>query len=168
MNSGNAAGSNGSTAAVWSNAAPQGNVDQVFLWPQSGLPQYCPVYPPPTYPWHPGFHSMGMPQASSNGAGPSSLYSGAPSSTLVLSDSDTEINPSLMTRKEMSYLGTYYQEEDEDEQEGDDGNGSPPAKRAKLTPSARTINKDPKISNRKTYQEREKEEHRKQIPYPGM
>ena len=34
INSGNTAGGNNSNAAVWSNAAHQGNAAQVFPWPQ--------------------------------------------------------------------------------------------------------------------------------------
>ena len=139
MNSGNAAGSNNSTAAVWSNAAHQGNAAQVFPWPQGGPSQFCPMYPP-MYPWHPGFHPMGMPQSSLDGAGPSSLGSGAPSSASVLSDSDTEINPFIDDEERDELLGDIFSEEDdEDEQKEEDRDGPPPAKWAKFMPSVRIV-----------------------------
>jgi hypothetical protein len=52
---------------------------------------------------------MGMPQASSDRAGPSSLGSVAPSSSSVLSDSDSEINPFIDDEERDELLGTYCQ-----------------------------------------------------------
>ena len=75
-----------------------------------------------------------MPQPSPDGAGPSSLGSGAPSSASVLSDS--EINPFIDDEERDELLGDIFSEEDdEDEQEEEDGDGLPPAKQAKFMPS---------------------------------
>ena len=72
INSGNAAGGNNSSVSVWSNAAHQGNAAQAFPWPQ-GSPSR--LYPP-MYPW-PQASTRWECQSSSDGAGPSSLCSGA-------------------------------------------------------------------------------------------
>ena len=94
------------------------------------------------YPWPPGFHSaMGMPQSSSDGAGPSSLCSGAPSSVSALSDSDTDINPFIDDDERDGLLGDILSEEEEqeDDQEEEEEDGPQPPKRAKFMPSNRMM-----------------------------
>ena len=138
INPGNAAGNNNSNAAVWSNAAHQGNAAQFFPWPQNAPSQFYPMYPP----MYPCFHStMGMPQSSSDGAGPSSLCSGAPSSVSALSNSDTDINPFIGDDERDELLGDILSEEEEqeDDQEEEEEDGPPPTKRAKFMPSDRTM-----------------------------
>ena len=47
VNPSNAAGNNGGTAAVWSNAAPQGNAAQIFPWTHGGAPTVLSNVPSP-------------------------------------------------------------------------------------------------------------------------
>ena len=62
---------------------------------------------------------MGMPQSSSDGTGPSSLCSGAPSSVSVVSDLDTDINPIIYDDETEELLGDILSDEEEQEEDGD-------------------------------------------------